>query len=88
MRSVCHLAALEAFMLLSAPPSYGQAVAAADAKASMRSRLPITKQLTNTTMENHQVASAITSKTAYVTAEDKSIRPFKINVPEADLKDL
>ncbi len=57
--------ALGALLLLTAPAGYGQAVAAAGAKAKVAARSP-----------------------RPAAAGDKSIRPFRINVPEAALVDL
>ncbi|HEX8530449.1 MAG TPA: epoxide hydrolase, partial [Cytophagales bacterium] len=63
LRSVARAAALGALLLLAAPASRGQTLAAAGADTSPSGRFT-------------------------PSAEDQAIRPFRVHVPEADLRDL
>jgi pimeloyl-ACP methyl ester carboxylesterase len=80
-------AALGAMELLTPTISCGQALTPAEGRASARRRTA-SEQPTRTNTENLAVAFTATSTTSGTIAEDQSVRPFKVNVPEAALKDL
>ncbi len=80
-------ASLGAVELLTPTASCGQAITPVEGQASARRRTA-GEPATATNVQNLAVAFTAEGITSGAAAEDNSIRPFKVNIPEADLADL